>query len=88
LVSGLLERDDTGASQPGKPLVGLARYFREEAAAQDEKLRPVRDFVLSEEGRVVWSPSDGGSGSVAGAASHGAFDDDEQIRNSLVAMLS
>jgi hypothetical protein len=88
LVSGLLERSPDGASQPGIPLVGLARFFSADSGSDQKSRRKVRDFVLGSPDRVVWSPATGGPGLSSGATSHGEFDDDEGVRASLVALLS
>jgi hypothetical protein len=86
-VSGVLERDAEGAAEAGKPLVGLARWLDRDRDGPAE-VRSVRDYLLNEDGRVVWSPSSGPPGRSAGALSHGDFDDDGEVRESLVALLS
>jgi hypothetical protein len=86
-VSGVLERDAQGKSEAAKPIVGLARYYDAELTDPPDELAYVRRFVGGPE-RVVWSPADRGPGLSAGALSHGAFDEDEQVRASLRAIIA
>lgn len=86
-ISGVLETEADGSSTPAKPLVGLNRYYTT-AATTPEALVLGRKFVLAEKTRVVWSPSSGGDGLSANALSHGAFDDDSDVRKSLAYLIS
>ena len=90
LVSGLLERDrETSAVAP---VLGLSRYLATEGLerllaselAATARLDAVRKYS-GEIGRVVLSPTalDAPEGARSSAISHGAFDDDEQVRGSL-----
>jgi hypothetical protein len=86
-VSGVLERDAEGKSAAAMPIVGLARYYDRELSGAAEEVESVRGFVGGET-RVVWSPVEGGPGLSSGAISHGAFDEDEQVRASLRAIIA
>jgi len=86
-ISGVLETEPDGSSSPAKPLVGLNRYYTS-AAKTPEALVLGRKFVLAQKTRVVWSPSSGGDGLSAQALSHGAFDDDSEVRKSLAYLIS
>jgi hypothetical protein len=84
LVSGLLERDAGGKSEGGKPLVGLHRWITGQARNDDSaELASVRAFIESDKTNVVWSPCDGPRGLASGAVSHGEFDDDAKVRDSV-----
>lgn len=88
-VSGLLERDATGAGEGGKPVVGLQRWFERTAREGDPpELDQIADFIREAEDNVVWSPVDGPLGCSSGARSHGAFDDDPKVRESLGVLIS
>lgn len=82
-VSGLLETGPDGKGDAGKPLVGLARCFDREREDDAPEVHAVRSWIQSEAGQVVWSPVNGGLGLSSGAVSHGDFDDDEKVRESL-----
>jgi hypothetical protein len=86
LVSGLFERDAGGKSEGAKPLVGLQRWCRGEQTAP-AALPIVRALLRADdELAIVWSPTDGApgpSGLTSGATSHGAFDNDAQVKDSL-----
>jgi hypothetical protein len=74
-VSGVVEREDDGSSAADLPLVGLQRFYglgEHDPYAELPGVKQVRKFV---DGKVVWSPSDGGPGLRADAVSHGGFDD-------------
>jgi hypothetical protein len=89
LVSGLLERDAQGNSEGGKPLVGLQRWHARETADDDPpELQAVVDMIRERPTRAVWSPVEGPPGCSAGARSHGAFDDDPLVRESLRVLIS
>jgi hypothetical protein len=81
-VSGLVERDTHGCSVV-MPLVGLERYYRDDAFDAVPQIAVVRDFVLGGDDRAVWSPIDGGPGRSSGARSHTSFDEDPQVLASL-----
>ena len=82
LVSGLLERDAGGRSEGGKPLVGLQRWIQGQARDDDPpEFVSVRAFIGQNATAAVWSPSNGPSGLSSGAMSHGAFDDDAEVRS-------
>ena len=87
-VSGVLETEPDGSSSPAKPLVGLNRYYGAAAKNEPQAITVVRDFVAGDATRVVWSPVAGGDGLASGALHHGAFDDDEEVRASLVYLIS
>ena len=61
-VSGVLERDAKGAAAPGKPLVGLARFFDAPRQGEPRELDVVRRYVMAAVPNVVWSPSQGPEG--------------------------
>jgi hypothetical protein len=86
-VSGVLERDAEGKSVAAMPIVGLARYYDPELSGAPSEVEDVRSFVGGER-RVVWSPVEGGRGLSSSALSHGAFDEDEQVRASLRAIIA
>jgi hypothetical protein len=86
-VSGVLERDAEGKSEAATPIVGLARYYDAELSDAPDEVVNVRRFV-AEHQRVVWSPADAGPGLSSSAVSHGAFDDDEQVRASLRSIIA
>jgi hypothetical protein len=86
-VSGVLERDAEGKGETAKPIVGLARYYEATLTGAPEEVEEVRRYVDGAD-RVVWSPADGGPGLSSGALSHGAFDEDEQVRASLRAIIA
>jgi hypothetical protein len=89
LVSGLLERDAEGRSEGGKPLVGLERWYKRVASDLDPpELRSVADLLTEKPENAVWSPVQGAAGCAAGARSHGSFDDDPLIRDSLRVLIS
>jgi hypothetical protein len=74
-VCGVVEREDDGSSAADLPLVGLQRCYglgEHDPYAELPGIQQVREFV---EGKVVWSPADGGPGWRADAVSHGGFDD-------------
>lgn len=88
-VSGVLERDAEGKGEPAKPVVGLARYFQRDPKDLPEEVVAVRAYIAQDaDKRVVWSPATGAAGFSSGATSHGAFDDDEQVRASLGALIA
>jgi len=73
LVSGILE------DEPDKPIVGMQRYFSQNApfepgrhASIDECIR----FVDKRTNSVVWSEKNDGPGLASGARKHGDFDND------------
>jgi hypothetical protein len=95
LVSGALERDGDKAAHV--PILGLSRYLgpaRQSTrllasdVAKHARLDLVRSF-LAQPDRVVLSPTGAGapSGQRAGARTHGSFDDDDLVRQSLAAMI-
>ena len=93
LVSGVLERD--GDRSALSPLVGLARFLDKDldgyATSKPGKAAQVaawREF-FSDADRLVLSPSaaDAPEGHRAGALSHGSFDDDPLVRESLQHMI-
>lgn len=86
LVSGVVERDDHGASAV-VPVIGMNRY-RGAVYAERQGLTVGREFLSDD--RVVLSPSppDAPPGRRAGALSHGAFDDDQLVRDSIAHLLS
>ena len=85
LVSGVVERDDLGASAV-VPVIGMNRY-RGAAYAERRGLTVGRDFLTDD--RVVLSPSppDAPPPRRAGALSHGAFDDDQLVLESITHLL-
>ncbi len=85
-VSGLLETGPDGKSEPGKPLVGLARCFDRVRDDDPPEVRAVREWIRKDS-LAVWSPADGAPGFSAGALSHGDFDDDEKVRASLKVLI-
>jgi hypothetical protein len=88
LVSGLLEVD--GGESRCVPLAGLARYLSGPEHAK-EYVRAVRQFISADgQHRLVTSPSpaDAPVGMRAGAVSHGAFDNDGLVHESLRHMIS
>lgn len=89
LVSGVLERDSSGASVV-VPVAGLQRYHTGERFAGIEPVRAVRDYLGKEPGRLVWSPSppDALAGLRARANSHGGFDDDPDVLDSIRALVA
>jgi hypothetical protein len=95
LVSGGLERN--GQEPAHMPLVGLSRYLQPaerlprllgSSAARSARLAQVRLFLDSAD-RVVLSPTSAGApeGQRAGALTHGSFDDDNLVRQSLAEMI-
>lgn len=84
LVSGVLERDAGGASAV-VPVAGLQRYHTGERFAAIASVRTVRDYLGKEPDRLVWSPSppDALAGLRARASSHGGFDDDPDVLDSI-----
>jgi len=93
LVSGLLERD-AQAKSAWSPVVGLARYLDgdvDELLASEQgraaRLADLRDY-LDDEGHVVRSPTeDAEIGFRAGATSHGGFDNDRLVQESMAEMI-
>jgi len=94
LVSGLLERNEKAKSAV-EPLVGLERYNKpgidallKSAIGKKGRLADVRQYLEAPDS-VVLSPSgpEAEIGYRAGATSHGAFDDDPLVRESLAAMI-
>jgi hypothetical protein len=81
LVSGVVERDEQGASAV-VPVIGMNRY-RGAVYAGRPGLTSGREFLTDD--RVVLSPSppDAPDGRRAGARSHGAFDDDPLVLESI-----
>lgn len=94
LVSGVLERD-RGASAVA-PVLGLSRYLTAQGLerllaselAATARLDTVRKYS-GETGRVVLSPTapDALEGARSSATSHGAFDEDELVQNSLARLI-
>jgi hypothetical protein len=87
LVSGLLEVD--GSESRCVPLTGLARYLSGPEHAK-EYVRAVRQYVgAADQLRLVTSPSpaDAPPGMRASAVSHGAFDNDPLVQESLRHMI-
>jgi hypothetical protein len=93
LVSGALERD--GDRSALTPLVGLSRYlgtgldrYAGSKAGKAADLAAWRKY-FAETDRLVLSPTkdDAPEGMRAGARSHGAFDDDPLVRESLQHMI-
>jgi hypothetical protein len=89
LVSGVLERDAGGASVV-VPVAGLQRYHTDERYAGIEPVRVVRDYLGKQPDRLVWSPSppDALAGLRARASSHGGFDDDPDVLDSIKALVA
>lgn len=96
LVSGLVERDESGSSVQ-VPIVGLERYLGSEdrlarllASKRGDlaRLKDARDFLLGSS-CVVRSPSNGNAaaGWRSSALSHSDFDDDPMVRESLQAII-
>lgn len=94
LVSGLLERDRKASAVA--PVLGLSRYIAAQGLgrllaselATTARLATVRKYT-GETGRVVLSPTALGAleGARSSAISHGAFDDDELVRGSLIQLM-
>ncbi|WAJ34397.1 hypothetical protein OUO20_05535 [Arthrobacter sp. FX8] len=84
-VSGVVERDRDGKSGV-MPLIGMARY-RASSYSNRTDLAAGRKFLTDE--RVILSPSplDAPLGRRAGALSHGAFDDDPLVLESIAYLL-
>jgi hypothetical protein len=88
LVSGLLEVD--GSESRCVPVTGLARYLAGPDHAK-EHVRVVRQYIgAGDQHRLVTSPSPAGAppGMRAGAVSHGAFDNDPLVQQSLRHMIA
>jgi len=94
LVSGLLERDARSKSA-WEPLVGLSRYLDGDPekllrsdAGTAARLADVRTY-LKNPGAVVLSPTaaDAPVGSRSGATSHGDFDNDQLVHESLTELI-
>ncbi|WP_020102446.1 hypothetical protein [Mycobacterium sp. 360MFTsu5.1] len=83
-VSGVLERDQSGGSIVA-PLTGLARYL-DATSKKPRSLVGTRDYLA---GRVVLSPTAAGAapGRAAAANTHGDFDDDALVLNSVQEMI-
>jgi hypothetical protein len=77
LVSGVLERDATGKSEGGKPLVGLQRWCLVDQNDPAE-LALVRRLFEGDAEVLTWSP-----GERSGAIHHGDFDNDPLVRETL-----
>jgi len=89
LISGILEKDDDGKSASDRPIVGMERYYARTDVYTQPEIEAVRKFVEERDSaRVVWSPSAGGPGMSSGAISHHLFDEDEQVRASMKALIS
>ena len=82
-VSGLLETDDAGESAYDAPLVGMQRFFSMADTYDGPEFKFVRDFISSDESRVVWSVEDRGDGFASAAASHATFDEDPEVLRSI-----
>jgi hypothetical protein len=86
-VSGLLETDDMGASLYDAPIVGMQRYFAKSDVYDGPEYKVVRDFVISDDSRAVWSVDARGEGLASGASSHATFDEDPQVLRSVQHMI-
>jgi hypothetical protein len=93
LVSGVLERDGTASAVA--PLVGLSRFLDKDLdaytaskAGKAAQVAAWREF-FSDPDRLVLSPTqpDAAEGHRASAISHGSFDDDPLVRESLQHMI-
>jgi hypothetical protein len=82
-VSGLLEADEEGQNIYDAPIVGMQRYFSMAETYDGPEFKFVRDFVSSDDSRVVWSVDDRGEGFASGAASHSTFDEDPEVLKSI-----
>lgn len=94
LVSGLLERDEQSKSA-WTPLVGLSRYreagiddLLDSPAGKSARLADVRAYLEPDE-NVVLSPTatDAAPGFRSSAISHGDFDNNDLVRDSLAEMI-
>lgn len=86
-VSGVLETGASGKSEAGMPVLGLARCFDHERDDDPVEIREIRDWIRSDRALAVWSPSDSGPGLASGALTHGDFDDDAKVRESLQVLI-
>jgi hypothetical protein len=86
-VSGVLETDTDGSSLVDWPIIGMQRFYQDATTYSDGNVADVRTFVGDLDGRVVWSPCQGGAGLSAGARHHGGFADDPLVRESLLHMI-
>jgi hypothetical protein len=86
-VSGLLETDDSGASLYDAPIVGMQRYFAKNEVYDGPEYKVVRDFVISDDSRAVWSIDARGEGLASGARSHATFDEDPEVLRSIQHMI-
>jgi hypothetical protein len=91
-VSGLLEGEAVNngwESILDMPLVGMARYYNMPAVfGDDEAVTKVQQFLQDGRNRVVWSQSLGaGDGLNSDAGRHGDFDNDEETRKSMFAII-
>jgi hypothetical protein len=82
-VSGVLEADDAGDSIYDAPIVGMQRYFSKADVYDGPEFKLVRDFVVSDDSRAVWSVADRGAGFASGATSHATFDEDPEVLRSV-----
>lgn len=85
-VSGVVERDTHGKSA-WTPIVGEHRYYAERWYEKFAEVEAVGRFVSADKAahRTVWSPTaaDAPAGFRSGATTHGGFDDDALVRESL-----
>lgn len=81
LVSGLLERDPSGASAV-VPVAGLQRYYLDDRYADMDGVKAVRAYATAVPDRLVWSPS-----AACKASSHSSFDEDVAALQSIGCLL-
>ena len=87
-VSGVLEPDESGVSAPDVPIVGMERYHARAShypRNDFDAVHAVREFVRSDVGRLVLSPSaQGAPGRTTRSLKHGDFDNDPDTLDSIV----
>ena len=81
--SGLFEKepDDENESAYDRTLVGMERYYTKTDIYDGDDERLVREYVLADDDRTVWSTTDGPPGFRADAEKHGHFDDTKDPAN-------
>lgn len=85
-IAGVLERDSENRSAYN-PVAGMSRYL--DSAEPAKAIRTVRDYLVADPTRVVRSPtaSGAGAGLRSGATTHGGFDEDPLVLESLGSMI-
>jgi hypothetical protein len=61
----------------------MQRFFSMADTYDGPEFKFVRDFISSDESRVVWSVEDRGDGFASAAASHATFDEDPEVLRSI-----